>query len=173
MSDLYFNKLAFCALSTALLMTGLNEVSRAVFPAKTFTIEGPENRPPPVPPSQRDYHALFAVSDAIAGKAVASKCVACHHFEPGAETRIGPPLYGVLGRDVASVPGYRYASGPGSLSERAGEWTYQTLDVFLENPKKTAPGTAMNFIGVKKPADRINLIAYLRTLTSGEPEPLP
>jgi len=174
MSDLYLNKLAFCALSTGLLMTGLNEASRAVFPAETFeAVGGPENQKPPEPAAPRDYHALFAAADDVSGKAVASKCAACHFFDQGVSAKIGPTLFGVLGREIASVPGYRYASGPGSLQARAGAWTYEELDRFLENPRKIAPGTAMAFIGVRKTPDRINLIAYLRTLTSGELEPLP
>ena len=171
MSDLYLNKLAFCVLSTGLLMTGLNEASRAMFPADAGLPAITD--PPPQPPGPRDYHVLFAVADAAAGKAVSMRCQQCHQLDAGGKALVGPPLFGVLGRDIGSEAGFRYSSGDGSLSALDGAWTYEKLDRFLERPKRFAYGTAMNFPGISKTADRINLIAYLRTLTSGEPEPLP
>jgi cytochrome c len=100
------------------------------------------------------------------------KCQQCHKFEPGAEALQGPPLYGVVGRQVASLD-FKYSTGAGSLTELGGMWDYEKLDHFIENPKKFRSATNMNFLGVKKTTDRMNLIAYLRTLTSGEPLPLP
>ena len=176
MSDLYLNKLAFCALSTGLLMTGLNEASHTMFPAKTFAAiaePAPETEMRPELAAQLDYHALFAVADASAGKAVSSKCMSCHRLEDGAAVLVGPPLFGVLGRDIGSLPGFRYSSGAGSLTSLDGAWTYEKLERFLKRPKELASETAMNFPGIRKLEDRVNLIAYLRTLTSGEPEPLP
>lgn len=172
MSDLYLNKLVFCALSTGLLMTGLNEASKAMFPA---VASPPIFAPPPEPQpiAERDYHALFAVADATAGKTVSVKCQQCHHLEAGGGALTGPPLFGVLGRDIGSLPGYRYSTGAGSLTSLDGAWTYEKLDRFLERPRRFASGTAMNFPGLGKLVDRINLIAYLRTLTSAAPEPLP
>jgi cytochrome c len=102
--------------------------------------------------------------------------VQCHSFEQGGAPLQGPALYGVLGRDIASVPGFTYSSGDGSLSAHEGVWTYENLDHFIERPKGFAPSTAMNFAGINSritgQADRINLIAYLRTLGS-ESVPLP
>jgi cytochrome c len=174
MSDLFLNKLAFCALSTGLLMTGLNEASRAMFPAKTFAvIEEPETKTPLIPIAQLDYHALFAVADAAAGKTVSVRCQQCHHLDADGVAFTGPPLFGVLGRDIASAPGYKYSAGAGSLGSLDGAWTYEKLDHFLERPKAFAPATTMGLSGIRKLEDRINLIAYLRTLTSAAPEPLP
>jgi cytochrome c len=176
MSDLFFNKLAFCALSTGLLLTGLNEASHTMFPAKTFAAIAkptPETDRRRELAAQLDYHALFAVADASAGKVVSSKCMSCHRFEDGAAALVGPPLFGVLGRDIGSLPGFSYSSGAGSLTSLEGAWTYEKLERFVKRPREFASGTAMNFPGIRKLEDRINLIAYLRTLTSGEPEPLP
>jgi cytochrome c len=103
------------------------------------------------------------------GEAVARKCAACHTFEPGGEIKIGPPLWGVVGRDIASVEGFEYSD---ALPDKEGEWTFEALDAFVEDPKGSAPGTKMAFAGVKDPDDRADLLVYLRTLAD-QPAPLP
>lgn len=181
MSDLGFNKIAFCVLGTGLALIGLNEASHAFFPhtehAKDgYFIEVPEAAAPgettTVVEGPRDYFKLISAGDVEAGKQVAVKCQQCHKFEAGAEST-GPSLYAIVGRDIAAEPGFKYTTGAGSMSAQEGAWTYEHLDRFLESPKKVVPGTAMNFIGLRKQQDRSNIIAYLRTLTTGEPVPLP
>ena len=119
---------------------------------------------------------LLAAADIARGEEQHKKCVQCHTFDPGGAILQGPPLYGVLGRDIASVAGFKYSAGEGSLSEHEGAWTYENLDHFLERPKGFASATIMNFAGVNSRVtgleDRMNLIAYLRTL-GGESIPLP
>jgi cytochrome c len=183
MSDLGFNKIAFCVLGTGLMLIGLNEASHAFFHTEhhekdAYFIEVAETpagggAAAAVEEGPRDYFALLSAADPVAGKAVAVKCEQCHKFEPGAAALQGPPLYGVVGRQVASVAGFKYSTGGGSLTDLGGVWDYEHLDHFIENPKKYRPATAMNFLGVKKTTDRMNLIAYLRTLTTGEPLPPP
>jgi cytochrome c len=185
MSDLGFNKIAFCVLGTGLALIGLNEASHAFFPHTEHAKEGyaiaiPETTAPgettnAVAEGPRDYFKLISAGDVEAGKQVAVKCQQCHKFEAGAEST-GPSLFGMIGRKIASEPGFKYTTGPGSLTaygEQAGTWTYENFDRYIEAPKKAVPGTAMNFIGIKKQQDRANLMTYLRTLTTGEPLPLP
>lgn len=187
MSDLGFNKIAFCVLGAGLLLIGLNQASAAFFPATHHEKEGyviaiPETpaggeTTPAVAEGPRDYFKLLSAANVEAGKAVSVKCQNCHKFEQGAEALQGPPLFGIVGRQIASFSPFKYTTGAGSMTEHVfaadGLWNYEHLDHYLENPKKLVPGTAMNFIGVKKLPDRMNLIAYLRTLTTGEPVPLP
>jgi cytochrome c len=182
MSDLGFNKIAFCVLGTGLALIGLNEASHAMFHHEEHeyagyyvpveTGQGPEQ----VIEGPVDYGTLLAAADIAKGEEQHKKCVQCHTFEQGGATLQGPNLYGVLGRDIASVAGFAYSTGAGSLSEHEGAWTYENLDHFIERPKGFAPATAMNFAGINSritgQADRINLIAYLRTLGS-ESVPLP
>lgn len=106
------------------------------------------------------FAELYAAADAGKGERVWSKCRACHKLEDGANGT-GPHLYGVVGRDVASVDGFAYS---GSLKPVADVWTPENLSAFLENPKGYAPGTKMAFNGLKKPEDRANLIAYLASI---------
>ncbi|WP_370231144.1 cytochrome c family protein [Cognatishimia sp.] len=101
---------------------------------------------------------LLAVADVDKGAKVFGKCKACHKLEDGANGT-GPHLANLIDRAVGSVDGYAYS---GALVAVAETWSNENLDGFLESPKKFAPGTKMSFSGLKKPADRANLIAYLQ-----------
>ena len=114
--------------------------------------------------------ALLAAADAAAGQAVAKKCKACHTFDQGGANRLGPNLWGIVNRQIAGVAGFNYSPALQGLS--GGEWTFEDLDAFLTKPKDYAKGTKMSFGGLKKPKDRANLIAYLRSL-SDSPAALP
>ena len=103
---------------------------------------------------------MLAAADIGKGAKVFKKCTACHKIEDGANST-GPHLYGIVGRDIGSVDGFGYS---GTLAELAGDWTPEQLDGFLANPKGYAAGTSMSFSGLKKSADRANLIAYLDSL---------
>jgi len=113
--------------------------------------------------------ARLAHADLDAGAKSARVCAACHSFEEGGAAKIGPPLWGVVGREIASLDDFSYSD---ALAGKEGEWSYQTLDEYLSGPREWAPGTKMAFAGVRKPEDRANLILYLRSL-SNEPAPLP
>ena len=112
--------------------------------------------------------AAIGAADVAQGEKVAKKCKACHVFDEGGKHRLGPVLWDVVGRDIASHEGFSYSS---ALSGLEGEWTYEKLDQFLAAPKTFLPGTKMVFAGVKKDQDRADLIAYLRSL-SNDPKPL-
>ena len=102
---------------------------------------------------------VLATADAGKGEKVFGKCKACHKLEDGANAT-GPHLFGVVDRAVGSADGYGYS---GSLVAVAETWSTENLNAFLENPGSYAPGTAMNFRGIRKAEDRANLIAYLAT----------
>jgi cytochrome c len=113
---------------------------------------------------------LLASADAAAGEKAARKCTSCHTLEEGGANKIGPNLWNIVGRGIASAGGYSYS---GHLQGKSGEsWTYENLDGFLSKPKDWAPGTKMSFAGLKKVEERADLIAYLRSL-SASPAPLP
>ena len=112
---------------------------------------------------------LLAQADLDAGAKDARKCGACHSFEEGGPAKIGPPLWDVVGRDIAAVEDFAYSN---ALAEKEGAWDYQALDAFLAQPREWAPGTKMAFAGLKKPEERADVILYLRSL-SNDPAPLP
>lgn len=101
---------------------------------------------------------VFAAADPSEGPKLFRKCSACHKVEQG-ENGTGPYLAGVVGRPVQSANGYSGYSG--ALAEATDVWTPEALNEFLENPKKYASGTTMNFGGFDDIEDRANLIAWL------------
>lgn len=112
------------------------------------------------PEEEIDFDALMASADVGNGEKVFRKCSACHKVEDGVNGT-GPHLYGVVGRDVAAAAGFGYS---GSLVQVAQVWDADSLNGFLENPARYAPGTSMGFSGLKKPQDRADVIAYLDSI---------
>jgi cytochrome c2 len=112
---------------------------------------------------------LLASADPSAGEAITRQCAACHVFNEGGENRVGPALWDVVGRDIASVDGFAYSE---ALQGKEGDWTYEKLDAFLAAPREWAPGTSMSYAGLRNATDRANLIAYMRG-QSNDPVPLP
>lgn len=100
-------------------------------------------------------------------------CQACHNFKEGAGAKIGPDLYNIVGRPIASKEGYSYSD---ALKKHDPDgktvWTFQKLDEWLTKPKDFAPGTKMSFAGISDAKKRADILVYLHTL-SNNPEPLP
>jgi cytochrome c len=116
---------------------------------------------------------LLATADAGAGETVFKKCASCHTPEKGGPNKVGPNLWDIVNRPIASHEGFSYSAGMTTFSEgHKVLWDFDHLNFFLEAPKKHVPGTAMGFVGLKKNDERANLIAYLHTL-SDNPAALP
>lgn len=112
---------------------------------------------------------LLAEADAERGESAAAVCASCHSFAEGGPNGTGPNLWNIVGREIASVSGFSYSS---ALRDLEGEWTYEKLDPYLYNSGEYVPGTAMNQ-KIRKDNKRANILAYLGTLTNGEPAPFP
>jgi cytochrome c len=99
------------------------------------------------------------------GADVFKKCQQCHTLEPG-KNKVGPTLHGIIGRTAGTVEGYNYSTA----NKNSGiVWTEQKMFEYLENPRKTIPGTKMAFVGLPKIQDRVDVIAYIQE--SGKPAP--
>ena len=109
------------------------------------------------------FQEAFAVADAAAGEGEFRPCSACHSLAAG-DNRTGPTLAGVVDRAVDSVDGFDYS---GALEQVADVWSPEHLNGFLADPQGYAPGTKMNFNGIKDVQDRANLIAYLASNPGG------
>ena len=120
-------------------------------------------------PEEVDLAVLLASADVGKGERQAKKCTACHTFDQGGANRIGPNLFGTVGRELGAVEGFAYSS---ALIEKGGTWDYEALDAFIANPKAFIAGTKMAFAGIKKADQRADLILYLREQGAEKP-PLP
>ena len=115
---------------------------------------------------------ILAMIDAASvedGRRVGRKCKACHTFEEGGANRVGPNLWAMVDRDIATVEGFNYSE---ALEAQAGTWTYQRLWTYLENPRADIPGGKMGFRGLRDEEDRGAVIAWMRSL-SHAPSPFP
>jgi cytochrome c len=115
------------------------------------------------------FNAALAGASAERGAQAAKQCEICHNVEEGKGAKIGPDLYGVVGRAVASEPGFSYSA---ALKAKGGKWTFAALNKWITDPRADVPGTSMTFAGVSAEKKRADIIAYLNTL-SKNPEPLP
>ena len=131
--------------------------------------EAPAAAAAPAAPKETPLPALLAKADVKKGEADAKVCTTCHSFEKGGGAKVGPDLWGVVGRPVASTPGFSYSDAVKGLG---GDWTYDKLNAWIENPKAMAAGTKMAFAGEKEPQKRADILAYLQTL-SDSPVPFP
>lgn len=102
--------------------------------------------------------AALADGDAAKGKRVFNKCKACHSLEAG-KNKIGPSLAGIIGRKAGTAEGFKYSS---AMQESGIVWDEDHLSAYLTNPRKAIPGNKMAFAGLRREADRENLIAYLK-----------
>jgi cytochrome c len=178
-----FNKYAMAFLATVFVVMTTGILSGSIFdshaPEKPgYIIQAAEPEAgaggaEAAPASAVPIATLLASADATRGEAVFKRCQACHTGEKGGPNKVGPNLWDIVDRPIATHEGFSY-SGPIKDFSKGGQekWTYDHLNHFLTSPKGYIKGTAMGFAGDKKDNERADLIAYLRTL-SDSPKPLP
>jgi cytochrome c len=146
---------------------GKREMLRAyVRNIEAATVPIRQGAEPASPAMPIDLGTLLAAADPARGQRTAQVCAACHTLVRGGPNRIGPNLYGVVGRPVAAHPSFAYSP---ALTKAGGRWTYESLDRFLTSPRRAVVGTKMTFGGFRNPRDRANVIAYLAEMTPGAP----
>lgn len=109
----------------------------------------------------------YAEGDPAKGEKAFRKCQACHTVEQG-KHRVGPSLYQVVGRPVASAEGYdRYSDAMKAKAAEGMVWTEENLDAYLADPRGFIPGNKMIFPGIKKEDERADVIAFLKSKGEG------
>ena len=177
MDSFELNKILGAILATCLGLLTVNLAAGAIFaPGKMakpgYEIAVQEERPGgPAQPTEPvvPIEQLLAKADIARGENSAKKCAACHTFNKGGPNRVGPNLWGVVGRSRASEAGFNYSA---AMKAKGGNWTIDELNQFITNPRGYVPGTNMTFAGLPRGTERADVIAYLNSL-SDNPAPLP
>ena len=169
------NKIIVSIVLTIILVLGINKITDAIFyvekPEKsayqiasiatvTSTTSDEESS---ANSESGNIMALFASTSAVEGAKVFKKCAACHSIAEGGSNKIGPALWGVLGRPAGSVPGYKYSK---AMASHGKNWSFEEMNGFLTKPKNWIKGTKMSFAGLKKAEDRAAVILYMNENTN-------
>ncbi|MGB3627700.1 MAG: cytochrome c family protein [Henriciella sp.] len=198
MGDLFWNKVFGALLAVALGVMGLRVLSETVFAAghgegghhgeeevslndwahsrfAYYTDIAETAGPGGAEEEIYDLGALLAEADATAGeRSFQAKCTTCHTIEQGGQNGTGPNLYGIVGASHAHMDSFGYSAAMQATSSQ--DWTYESMDQWLENPSGYISGTSMAFAGLRRDDERANVIAYLASMSPNAPdfpEPLP
>ena len=113
--------------------------------------------------SDIDIKALLAMGDISHGEKVFKKCSACHTIAQGGKNKIGPALWGIMGRQIGSYPDYKFSK---AMASYGNIWSFEEINSFLIKPTKHIKGTKMAFAGLKEEKDRASIILYLNSMTN-------
>ena len=160
------------------LFAGIIALGGSIVTGEVFRHERPEKMGYPIEgvevageggEAAKPIEFYLASADPAKGEQVFKKCAACHNADKGGANQLGPNLWGTMGKPHGHVPGFAYSD---ALKGVPGSWDWKSMDAWLANPKKYAPGTKMTFAGLGNPEDRANVIAFLNS-RSDSPLPLP
>ena len=173
------NKIIVSAILAIILVFGINKIADVIFyvekPEKsayqvdsvTTVASTTTTETNSVGSDSGNIMALFASTNAAEGAKIFKKCAACHSITEGGANKIGPALWGVLGRPTGSVPGYKYSK---AMAAHGKVWSFEEMNSFLIKPKDWINGTKMQFLGLKNAKDRAAVILYMNENTDN---PLP
>ena len=175
MNSFEINKIITAILFTVLIIYGIGKISDIIFDVKeqnivAYKVETPEGSAVQASSnSSIDISAFLATGDVKHGEKVFKKCAACHSVAQGGGNKIGPKLWNVMFRPVASVTDYKYSK---ALLDYKKEWSWEEMNGFLIKPSKWIKGNKMGFAGLKNEKDRASVILYLNQ-NSDSPKSLP
>jgi cytochrome c len=181
MSTFEFNKFAAAILLAGIIAMVSSFIAEEIVKPKPvaqqgYAVAGGEAKPAaggagaPQEAALEPIAPLLAKANPQEGANVFKQCAACHTADKGGPNRVGPNLYGVIGQHPAEVQGFQFSKALEGIKDKT--WNYEELNKWLANPKAYAPGTKMTFAGLRKPEQRADVIAFLRS-KSDSPPPLP
>ncbi len=166
------NKIAAGLLTAGLIFWGANRIANVVVPS-----DAPKNpaikltglvtaaAPAAAASGLASIIPLIASADVSKGSAmVQQQCSSCHTVNQGGANGVGPNLYGILGGPMFAKAGFSFSSA--AKGKAKGNWNYDNMNAWLDDPQSFAPGTAMSYSGIKNTQARANVVAYLRTLAA-------
>ena len=171
------NKIFVSILFAVILVLGINKITDVIYhnPApqtsayqvNVTTVASNETQTSSESSQTGNIMALFASTSAAEGAKVFKKCAACHSIAEGGKNKIGPALWGVLGRQAGSISDYKYSK---AMAAHGKVWSFEEMNSFLIKPKDWINGTKMQFLGLKNAKDRAAVILYMNENTDN---PLP
>ena len=168
------NKIIASIAITIILVLGINKITEIIFyvdkPEKSAyqiadvstskTTETTSENSQSI--EEGDIIALIAAASAADGEKVFKKCAACHSIAKGGSNKIGPTLWGILGKQAGSAPDYKYSK---AMTNHGKPWSFEEMNGFLIKPKDWIKGTKMSFAGLKKESERAAVILYMNKNT--------
>jgi len=171
------NKILVSIVFAVILVIGINKITDVIYhnPApqtsayqvNVTTVASNETQTSSESYQTGDIMALFASTSAADGAKVFKKCTACHSIVQGGGNKIGPALWGVLGRQAGSISDYKYSK---AMAAHGKSWSFEEMNGFLTKPKSWIKGTKMSFAGLKNAKERAAVILYMNENTNS---PLP
>lgn len=167
MSGIELNKIAASILLASLIAMLVGMASNILYKPKLdiatrgYQVEGVTDVADGAPKEEApiDIPTLMANANVEEGAKVVKKCISCHSLEKGGSNKIGPNIWDVVDKPIGKKAGFVYSKAMAGLD---GNWDQEHLFHFLHKPSKYLPGTKMAFIGLSKPQDIANLIAFLK-----------
>ena len=164
------NKIVVSVAFAVILLIGINKIADTI-----YNVEKPEKSAYQVASSttvdstnasetnsenleSESIMALFASVSATDGAKVFSKCKACHSIAKDGGNKIGPALWGVIGRNAGAVTDYKYSK---AMLAHGKKWSFEEMNGFLIKPKEWVQGTKMSYAGLKDAKDRAAVILYM------------
>ena len=173
------NKIIVSIVLTLLLFLGINKITDSIYyvekPDKSAyqvdgvstTVSATSSETSSANSESANIMALFASTNASDGLKIFKKCAACHSIAQGGGNKIGPALWGVLGRKAGGVSDYKYSK---AMAAHGKAWSFEEMNRFLIKPKDWIKGTKMSFAGLKNAKERAAVILYMNENTDN---PLP
>jgi len=111
-----------------------------------------------------------AAGDATKGAIIFHQCQLCHTAEKGVN-KIGPSLYGVVGRPAGNIADFEYSDAMKAAAAKGLIWSEENIIKYLANPHQFF----IDYLGEKQvrnkmtffltdEQDRENVVAYLKTV---------
>jgi cytochrome c len=124
----------------------------------------------PAAPTIEPVVPLLASASADNGRQLATRnCGSCHSFNEGGRAGVGPNLWGIVGSNHAHMAGFNYSNANKALADKP--WTDELINQFIAAPARAMPGTRMAYPGLSNPAQRADVIAFLRSISPSAPPP--